>query len=187
MGLAKPQAVRILLGGKVGDPEFDQRVALVHEQFVMRMIEHYRTDPSVREVEGIGGLFLRLRRSGIKIGVDTGFSRDITEVILDRLGWTEAGLIDASATSDEVPRGRPHPDMIAKIMGELGIADPHNVAKVGDASADLQEGANVGCVLNIGVTWGSHRREELAGLPHTHLVDSVSELSELLLRAADRC
>ena len=79
------------------------------------------------------------KRSAIKIALDTGFNRAITQVILDRLGWSESPLIDATICSDEVRQGRPHPDMIFALMARLGIDDARRVAKVGDTPADLQE------------------------------------------------
>ena len=83
---------------------------------------------------------------------NTGFDRAITDVILDRLGWTGEGLIDATIASDEVARGRPHPDMIRELMRRRGVAEAARVAKVGDTPADLEEGTNAGCGLVIGVT-----------------------------------
>ena len=89
-------------------------------------------------------------------------------------------MIDADVASDEVPRGRPHPDMIRLLMSRLGIKDPSRVAKVGDTRADLEEGANAGCGLVIGVTSGTFTREELRTYPHTHILDSVAEVPTLV-------
>jgi phosphoglycolate phosphatase-like HAD superfamily hydrolase len=83
-------------------------------------------------------------------------------------------------TSDEVERGRPHPEMIRQLMKDVGVADPQRVAKVGDTSADLLEGKNAGCGLNIGVTQGSSTRQQLEQFPHDHLIGSVAELPGLL-------
>ena len=57
-----------------------------------------------------------MKDAGIKVALDTGFNRAITQVILDRLGWSDSPLIDATICSDEVARGRPHPDMILALM-----------------------------------------------------------------------
>jgi phosphoglycolate phosphatase-like HAD superfamily hydrolase len=102
------------------------------------------------------------------------------------MGWQRDGLLDASIASDEVPRGRPHPDMIRRLMTQLGVADPVRVAKVGDTPADLQEGANAGCGRVIGVTSGTHTRAQLAGFPHTELIDSIAEIPSLLGIGADQ-
>jgi phosphonatase-like hydrolase len=180
MGLPKPEAFRLLIGKVPGGAETLGRLDAIHADFVARMLAYYRTDPSVVEVEGISRVFADLQKSGVQVGLNTGFSREITRAILDRLGWERDALVDASVSSDEVPRGRPSPDMIHRLMEDLGIRDASAVAKVGDAPADLQEGTNAGCGLVIGVTWGSHTRSQLDGHPHTHLVDSIDELSTLL-------
>ena len=39
------------------------------------------------------------------MALDTGFSRPIVDAILARLDWTAGLLLDATVTSDEVPRG----------------------------------------------------------------------------------
>jgi phosphonatase-like hydrolase len=179
MGIPKPVALRQLIAQATGGNRLLHQLNAIHADFVDRMIRFYRMDPSVHEIPGANDTFRRLRSAGIKIALDTGFSRDVVEVLLDRLGWKN-GPVNATVTSDEVPRGRPHPDMIQKIMNQLGIKDPRRVAKVGDTPADLQEGTNAGCGLVIGVTGGSHTAEQLQPFAHTHLIGSVAELPALL-------
>jgi len=152
----------------------------IHEDFTDRMIEFYRSDPSVGEKPGAGETFRRLRQAGVKVALNTGFSRDIAETLINRLGWDRDGLIDGSVTSDEVERGRPHPDMIRRLMMKLGVEDPRRVAKVGDTPADLLEGKNADCGLVVGVTRGSCPREQLEKFPHDYLISAVNELPELL-------
>jgi phosphonatase-like hydrolase len=144
------------------------------------MRRFYETDSSVKEVPETSQVFARLHRAGIVTAVNTGFSRDIAQIIIERLGWVRNGLLDASVTSDEVARGRPYPDMIHYLMARFGITDPLEVAKVGDTPIDLEEGRQAGCGLNIGVTQGTHTREQLLSCPHTHLIGSVAELPGLL-------
>ena len=137
-----------------------------------------RPIPSVREVAGAAELFDRLRSEGIRVALNTGFNRAITDVILGRLGWRER--IDASIASDEVARGRPHPDMIRELMRRFDVANPSHVAKVGDTPVDLEEGRNAGCGLIVGVTCGTHTRAELGALPHTHLIEDIRQLPDIL-------
>ncbi len=176
MGLPKPEAIRQLLGA-AAEPA---RVAAVHADFSERMIRHYAGSPEVGEVPGAGRVFARLRAAGVRVALDTGFHRAIVTVVLQRLGWREGETVDASIASDEVPRGRPHPDMIRTLMERLGVGDPRRVAKVGDAPADLEEGRAAGCGIVIGVTGGSHPREALERCPHTHLVETIAEVPALL-------
>ncbi len=179
MGIPKPQALRHLIEQSDRPEELLSRLDAIHADFVARMIRFYRTDPTVHEIAGTGDTFRRLRAAGIQIALDTGFTRVIVEVLLDRLNWKNR-LVDATVSSDEVPRGRPHPDMIHKIMAQLGVTDPRRVAKVGDTPADLQEGASAGCGLVIGVTQGSHTATQLQPFHPTHLIGTVAELPALL-------
>jgi phosphonatase-like hydrolase len=180
MGLPKPEAIRRLLAG-AGLAAIDQTVARIHTNFVNKMLHHYATDPSVGEVPGAMATFQTLRRAGIKVALDTGFSRPIVDLLLDRLGWKVPGAIDAIVTSDEVPRGRPYPDMIRLLMARLGITDARRVAKVGDTAVDLEEGHSAGCGLVIGVTSGACTRAQLEALPHSHVVASVVDVPTLVI------
>jgi phosphonatase-like hydrolase len=176
MGLPKPDAIRRLVAGT----NLTVRIAEIHDDFQARMVEFYRTDPGVAEITGTTALFGKLRAAGVKVAVNTGFSRPIVATLLDRLGWERNGLIQASVTSDEVARGRPHPDMILHLMRELNVPNAVRVAKVGDTPADLEEGTAAGCGLVIGVISGSHTREQLESWPHTHLIDSIADADALL-------
>ena len=182
MGLPKPEAIRLLLAG-TGRPFGDVEVQTIHEDFVRRMRDYYAFDPSVREMPGASGVFAALRRAGIRVALNTGFSRAVAGVVLRRLGWHAPAVIDADVASDEVPRGRPYPDMIRLLMERLRIQEPRRVAKVGDTKVDLEEGTNVGCGLVIGVTSGTFTREQLQAYPHTHILGSVAEVPGLLLSA----
>ena len=175
MGIPKPVAIAQLLG----DASTPERVERIHEDFQKRMIEYYRTDPAVKAIEGAEDFFQTLRASNIKVALDTGFDRTIVDVLFERLGWGP-DTVDASVTSDEVERGRPYPDLLFRAMELTGVTDVKHVAKVGDTPSDLGEGTAAGCALVIGVTHGTHTREQLAQHPHTHIVDSFSEILALV-------
>jgi len=183
MGITKPVAIRMLLEQRSENPTTvaQAQVETVYADFLTRMVRHYETSPEVREVEGAADTFRLLREAGVKVALDTGFSRQIVTVLLNRLGWQRDSLIDASVAGDEVTQGRPYPDMIFRAMELTGIRDAGRVAKVGDTPADLQEGSAAGCSLVIGMTGGSHTREELLPHPHTHLLDHLTDVWKLVL------
>jgi len=180
MGLPKPEALAILVKNSGMQDLLGDQIQAIHRDFVARSIEFYQHDPSVHEVAGATRVFQTLSNAGVRVALNTGFDRSITQVILDRLGWSQGRLIDASICSDEVPRGRPHPDMIRALMDRLGVTDPQQVAKVGDTPADLLEGDNAGCGLIVGVTQGTHTRQELEPYPHTCLIDTIAAFPGLL-------
>ena len=94
---------------------------------------------------------------------------------MERLEWP-GRLIDMAITSSEVPRGRPAPYMIFQIMEHLEILDVHQVMKVGDSPADLEEGFNAGCGEVVGVLSGAHTAATLGSYYHTRLLASVADL-----------
>lgn len=183
MGIAKPVAIRGLLEKRLSRSPDAEQIGRVYHDFEARMMEHYRTSPEVREVDGAADVFRELHARGMKVALDTGFGRRITDTVLERLGWTVPDVIDVTITSDDVAAGRPAPDMVYRAMQATGVADPARVVKVGDTPSDLHEGANAGCGMVVGVTSGSHTADELRPHPHTALIDSVRDLPGLLAGA----
>lgn len=181
MGIPKPVAIEQLLASKYGgDKSIDAAlIQNIHERFRHYMIHFYENDETVQEKEGVSEVFSALRDRGIVVGVDTGFDRSITQPLLNRLGWIKNDLIDFSVTSDEVPRGRPFPDMVYKLMTMSGVQSAASVAKVGDTLSDLQEGTAAGCNWVIGITDGAFSREELSTGTSTHLIDTIFEIESI--------
>lgn len=182
MGIPKPVAIRQLLERRYsGTREITEAwIDEIHSFFVAEMIRFYKEDPAVTEKEGVSETFKELKKRNYLIGIDTGFDRTITSAILDRLDWMREGLIDVSVTSDEVPRGRPFPDLIYRAMELTGIKDASEIAKVGDTASDMQEGTSAGCGLVIGVTSGAFSREQMLKERHSYLIHQISEILEIL-------
>ena len=181
MGIPKPVAIRTLLENKFQLKEnLGETVGKIHQAFVEDMISFYKADPSVRSKKNAEDTFKKLRELGIKVGIDTGFSRDIADAIIERLQWNKNNLIDISVTSDEVNNGRPFPDMIFKAMKDLNIGSADEIAKVGDTIFDLQEGSSAGCKYVIGITTGAYTREELEPEKHTHLINDLLEVVDIV-------
>lgn len=132
----------------------------------------------VRPVAGAVETFRWLRERGVKIALDTGFDREITNLLLTALDW-QTGVVDAVVCGDEVSAGRPAPYLIFRCLEAAGVQSVHRVAAIGDTVLDLQAGHHAGVRWNIGVLSGAHRREQLAREPHTHLIAHVGELPQL--------
>jgi phosphonatase-like hydrolase len=181
MGYRKPQAISRVLNAH-GEPADARRVERVHADFVALMLHCYREDAGIEPMPHAEKVFDTLRERGIKVALNTGFSRDIADAIVARLAWQDR--IDAVAASDEVPEGRPAPYMIRKLMSELGVADAQHVAKVGDTEVDVREGRNASCGLVLAVTTGAFRRAELVPFSPDRILDSLEEVPALV--CADR-
>ena len=166
MGLSKPLSIKIILKGLKDTTPISE----IHDQFLKNMIEHYSIDENVKEIPGASSVFNTLHELDYKVALDTGFSRDITNVILDKTGWIIQGLVDAAISSDQVKAGRPYPYMIFKLMEALDVGNVRNVTKVGDTVVDIQEGINAGCGIVAAVTSGTCSREYLQNVPGTFFI-----------------
>ncbi len=90
-----------------------------------------------------------LRREGVRIGVTTGYNREMMEIVLT--GLAAQGFVpEAAVCADQVPVGRPAPWMLWRCMEALGVYPPGAVAAVGDTLADVAAGRNAG-VWSVGV------------------------------------
>jgi len=185
MGIPKPVAIQLLLQNEFGvkPQRLNDMTTKIHQEFLKDMISFYKTDSSVKAKENAEVVFQLLKGKKIKVGIDTGFSRDIADTIIERLGWKRNQLIDFSVTSDEVKNGRPHPDMIFEAMKIAGVKSTTEVAKVGDTISDLQEGTSAGCKYVIGITTGAYTRKELAKEKHTHLITDLLEVVDIVTEA----
>ncbi len=178
MGMAKPLAIRELLTEARGVAPSADEVQRVHAEFQRQMVAHYATAPGVEEIPGTTALFAELRRRGVRVALDTGFDRTIADAIIRRLGW-HTGAIHDSVTSDEVPAGRPAPDMIHVLMHRAGVTNPARVAKVGDSVSDVEQGLNARCGLVVAVL-GRRTAPVLQQYPGVQAVASVAELLALI-------
>jgi phosphonatase-like hydrolase len=153
----------------------------IHESFVRLMIAYYQQADFLEALPNAESTMLMLKKSGIQIGINTGFSRDIAEVIIDRLAWREKGVFDFLVCSDEVAEGRPNPGMINRLRQLANIAEADEVAKVGDTEVDIREGQNAGCKYSIAVTTGAFTRAQLAPYHPTHIIDDIAEVLNIVL------
>ena len=172
-GASKREAVRRF----VPDGPDRERVAeLAYADFRARLAGLYQR--GVEPVDGAEDVFRMLRANGVRVGLTTGFDRDITTLLLDALGWTR-DTVDAVVCGDDVAQGRPAPYLIFHAMEASGIGDVRRVAAVGDTTLDLAAGSNAGVSWNIGVLSGAHDRASLEKAPHTHILTSVAALPTL--------
>lgn len=182
MGYPKPVAIRWLLEQKAGKAVVvdDTIVDHIHNTFVEKMIGFYQDSNTLSQKDGVLDTFRKLKEQGVKVALDTGFTRDIANTIFDKLGWKESEHFDISITSDEVANGRPYPDMIYRAMELLHIPETSKVAKVGDTASDMQQGSAAGCKYVIGITTGAYTAEQLSREQHTHLIRRIPEVLDIV-------
>jgi phosphonatase-like hydrolase len=193
MGLPKKRVFQTLWLSQLGadHPDYAAKVEASFAIFKEILEAHYRTQPVV-PTAGCLDLFTWLKSQGISIALTTGFYREVTDIILARLGWDQGldsqyigssrSTIQASITPSEIfnSEGRPAPYMIQKAMYQLGVVDPQTVVTIGDTPSDLAAGRNAHVLYSVGVTNGTHTREQLAAYPNDGLVDSLAEFQSQL-------
>ena len=177
-GASKREAIQRFIESQPGikNAEVNARTEEIYNSFRNTLAGQYEQD-GVREIPGATETFTWLRHRGVRVALNTGFDRMITQLLLDSMHWN-GDLINAVACGDDVRHGRPAPDLIFKVMERSEVASVHHVANVGDTVLDLQAGQNAGVRYNIGVLSGAHSKEQLEREPHTHLLLSVAELPE---------
>ena len=165
-------------------PDRAQRADRVYQEFRTRLAERLADEPFL-EIAGVAETFGWLARRSVRLALNTGFERAIALPVLAMLGW-DIGVFAAIVCADEVPRGRPAPDMIHEAMIRTGInARPDRVANVGDTVLDLRAAHAARVRWNLGVLSGAHTREQLEAEPHTQLLASVADLPTHVFAAAD--
>ena len=129
--------------------------------------------------EGVAKLLPILRAHDIKVGFNTGYQREIAELILAKVGLTVGVDLDVLVTATEAQRGRPAPDMIDLVCEQVNVPAAQSL-KVGDSAIDIEEGRNAGVALAVGITTGAQTREQLQQAGPDAVIDDMMELLSVL-------
>ena len=181
-GKEKRQAIRDVLAGEavVDSEHLDDESDVIFADFKSRLAQAYDHN-SVRAFAGMDELFVRLRDSGIKVVLDTGYNRMTAEKILDIVGWQVGRDIDGLVSADDVEHGRPAADMILLAMDMAGVRDARKVLKAGDSVIDIEEGQNAGCGLSVGVLTGAQDEAQLRRAEPDYVLEKLTDLAKILL------
>ncbi len=136
---------------------------------------------------GIADVTQAMQKLDIKLGVTTGFTRSMVDVLL--IDARKQGFHpDVNVAGDEVLQGaRPRPHMVYKNLDLLDITTIQSVVKVDDTVSGVGEGLNAGCWA-VGVTRYSNYMninsiEEADSLPEEEIERRIELTRDLLLRA----
>jgi phosphonatase-like hydrolase len=180
MGWSKIEVFRTIWAVELGaDTEGVEKKAQNSFAVFKTILEEYYAVHEMQPTLGCLDIFEYLKSKDIKIALNTGFYRQVTDILLRKLNWKVGRDIDFSITSDEVPQGRPKPFMIQKIMTHFDVGNPNQVFKIGDTPSDLMEGKAAGC-WSFGVTNGSHTHSELTVYDNDGLFESLASFMAFL-------
>ncbi|NLB90899.1 MAG: dTMP kinase [Clostridiales bacterium] len=180
--LGKPVANTESLLAFIGPPlvhSFEHLSGLNQEE-VKEAVKYYRERyNTVGQYEnavytGIRTLLYELKKQGKYLAIATGKPQEPTERILAYFGLTPFFHKVAGVTRDESRSTKEH--LIKSVLP----ASYQNAVMVGDRLYDI-EGAKANKIDSIGVIYGYGSKEELAKAGADKIVNSVEELTEVLL------
>jgi HAD superfamily hydrolase (TIGR01509 family) len=134
MGMSAPEWSRYLHeeAGVWEDPED------INREVVERMLQAYR-----RELPLLPGAVEAVRRTAesFPLGLASSSNREVFEAVLDLAGI--ADCFSATVSSEEVPRGKPAPDVYLEAARRLGVA-PERCTAVEDSHAGIRSAKSAG-------------------------------------------
>lgn len=136
---------------------------------------------------GVSEVTQRLQKQGLKLGVSTGFTRVMVEV-LEEAAKKQGFTPDASVAGDDVKEGaRPKPFMVYKNLDLMDAWPIQAVVKVDDTVGGVGEGLNAGC-WSVGVARYSNYMnintlEEEATLSEKEIQRRLAKTRDILSKA----
>ena len=117
-----------------------------------------------------------LKTDGIKLAVVSNKVDSAVKALCERYF---KGYFDVAVGEKEGVRRKPAPDSVIAAMGMLG-AEKADTVYIGDSEVDVETAVNAGVSL-IAVSWGFRDRDLLEKSGDFKIVDTVSEILELVL------
>ncbi|MBA3859763.1 MAG: hypothetical protein C0507_22885 [Cyanobacteria bacterium PR.3.49] len=153
------------------------------EEFWLEVADRYRVIYDTKTIEicplfpDLIAMLDSLRDAGIKISIASSKRRPLIEVVLDhhKLGHYFELVVGAT----DITHHKPHAESVHHTVKKLGVQHADTVV-IGDSIYDLEMAKNAG-VDAIGVTTGIHSKEILITADPLYIVDSLDEVSRIIL------
>lgn len=133
-------------------------VAEMFAQFVPMQLDILRRGNYSELLPGVAEITQELQKQGIKIGVTTGFTRAMLDILLE--GGRKQGFCpDTSCAGDEAEAPRPMPYMVIKNLERMGVKNIQNAMKLTIKVDDTVSGAGEGSPMcwRVGVSkWSNY-------------------------------
>ena len=149
-GTYGPDAQRAMMG--MSSPEWssymreavgiDASPEEINAEVVRRMLSRYRNE--LPAVPGAADAVRRLGAAGLRLAVASSSNRELIETVLETLALTSS--FEAVVSSEEVPRGKPAPDVYLEATSRLGL-DPAGCAAVEDSTNGILSAAEAGLAV----------------------------------------
>ncbi|UOE47494.1 HAD hydrolase-like protein [Mucilaginibacter sp. SMC90] len=178
-GKEKLQAIKSVLKTYAGNTDEDL-ARQIYSNFSTQLTDAYKNNQLLPQPNATE-LFAALKERNILRVLNTGYSRQVAQSIIDALGWQQGAEYDELVTATDVTGGRPEPDMIIFAADKFKITVAESI-KVGDSAIDIEEGKNAGCALSIGITTGAHTISQLQAADPDYVINNLMELLPIIDR-----
>ena len=138
----------------------------------------YYAEETPHPREGADALLAAVKNSGRALGLVTSGERSRVERDIHRAGWTQ--VFKVVVCGGDVEQRKPLPGPLLHALGALRTAPP-SALYVGDTVEDVDMG-KAAQTVTAAVLGGFSRREVLEGASPDYLVESLPELTELLMQ-----
>jgi beta-phosphoglucomutase-like phosphatase (HAD superfamily) len=158
------------------EDERKQMTEQAHNYFIERGVE---LAGKVQTKAGVLDLYRTLKEGGVYVVAATGFPNQITNALVQNLGWQQNGYVDLLVNANQAGGGRPAPNMINFALRKAGIlAVPDTQLEI--VHPDFDEGLRVGA-LTIATLEGTQPLEKITskGQPH-YIVDHTKNIVGLI-------
>lgn len=170
-GKEKREAIKDVFFEVKGQLPESQLLDQIHHYFKEQLILAYDRE-ELKLFDGLAEVLATLNDKGIIRVFNTGYTQEIAQKILTKVGIIVGKDIEDLITADMVPNSRPAPDMIALALSKWSCR-AEEVLKVGDSKIDIEEGKNAGVRYAIGITTGAQSREELMEAQPDAVIDHI--------------
>ncbi len=175
-GMEKKEAIRNVYQKVKGEAPAEDLLSKMHSHFE-DLLETAYDQHDMKLFDGVMPVLETLKTKGVTRIFNTGYTEDIAERILEKVGIEQEKDIEELITADMVPKSRPAPDMIYLAMRNWDCT-PDQIIKIGDSRVDIEEGKNAGVRFTIGITTGAQKREELAEANPDFIIDHIEDILE---------
>jgi HAD superfamily hydrolase (TIGR01509 family) len=106
---------------------------VINAEVVRRMLARYEVDLPV--VPGAVESVTQIAEQGLRLALASSSNRELIDAVLNRLDLT--ALFHVTVSSEEVPRGKPAPDVYLEAARRLGV-EPARCAAVEDSASGIR-------------------------------------------------
>jgi phosphoglycolate phosphatase-like HAD superfamily hydrolase len=136
--------------------------------------------PLTRPFAGVRPLFVALKQQKYTLAIATSCTGDELKSYDETMQVLE--LVDAVACGDDIPTGKPHPDLFCDVLRQLQVGEAQHVMAVGDTPYDALGARPLGMHV-VGVLTGGFSTEQLMDAGCDLVLTQVKHLADCLKAA----